>query len=124
MSEIEKVEQKIDSYIARQDHSNTRLENALEKVSDTLTTFIGFQARAEERQLADCEWQKSVEKHQDKQDERIEFVNQDFTEFKNTDFQAVRDGQKRNTLITNGVIGIGGTLLGVLLSTLFLIPGG
>lgn len=121
MSDIERVEQKINDHITRQEESNARVEASLDKISEAMVTFVGFQSRAEERQLADREWQRSVEKHQDKQDERIERHKSEFDQWKNDEFTPVRDGQRRNTLITNGVIGVGGTLLGALITTLFFL---
>lgn len=97
MSDIQKVEQKIDAHIAAQKEHNAlqlrssqRMEAALDKMSEAMVTFVGFQARAEERHLSDREWRKTVEKHQDKQDERI---------------ARVEETSKKNAIIINGAVG-------------------
>ena len=48
------------------------LKDVVVDLNKTMVTFVGFQARAEERQIADREWQKRVETHQDKQDTKID----------------------------------------------------
>lgn len=79
MSELKILEQKIDNQRASQDAQrvsqdthNGRVEQLLTSLVEQMTTFVAFQSRAEERQIADKEWQKRVESHQDKQDDKID----------------------------------------------------
>lgn len=64
----ERLEAKIDG----QAESIGELKDVVIDLNKTMVTFVGFQARAEERQIADREWQKRVEAHQDKQDDKID----------------------------------------------------
>ena len=116
MSDIQKVEQKIDSHIeaqrehnTRQERSAIRMELSLDKMSEAITTFVGFQARAEERHLNDKEWQKSVEAHQDKQDSRID---------------RVEDVSSKNALLVNGAVGALSLIVGSGITWLFTQLGG
>lgn len=122
MSDIHRLEQKIDDHIGSQSQSNARVERSLEKIAESMATFLGFQARAEERHLADSKWRESVEKHQDKQDEKIEQQAKDFERFKDTEFQDVRDGQKKNSLIVNGALIVVSSLISVFAT--WLVMGG
>lgn len=116
MSDIQKVEQKIDSHIeaqrehnVRQERSAIRMEAALDKMSEAITTFVGFQARAEERHLSDREWRKSVEKHQERQDERID---------------RVEEVSSKNALLVNGAVGVLSLIVGSGITWLFTKIGG
>lgn len=64
----ERLEVKIDG----QAETIGELKDVVVDLNKTMVTFVGFQARAEERQIADREWQKRVEAHQDKQDDKID----------------------------------------------------
>jgi len=75
MSEIKALEQKIDN-------SNGKIDQLIE----TMTTFIAFQARAEERQNSDREEQRRVERYQEKQDEKIEVAQATANDAKNQAF--------------------------------------
>jgi hypothetical protein len=116
MSDIQRLEQKIDDHIDNQATSNTRVENALTQIAESMNTFVGFQARAEERQLADSKWRETVEKHQDKQDDRIEKQADAFDRFYKNDFTPVRDGQRINSLLVNGAVGFVSLVIGGLLT--------
>jgi adenosyl cobinamide kinase/adenosyl cobinamide phosphate guanylyltransferase len=109
MSDIQRVEQKIDMHISEQQQSNRRVEDALNKLSEAITTFVGFQARAEERLLNDKEWRQSVEQHQDRQDERIAMVEK---------------VSNKNALLVNGAVGVLSLVLGSAITWLIAKIGG
>ena len=52
--------------------SNAEIKDAVVETNKSLNQLIQAQIRTEERQAADRAWQKRVEIHQDKQDERID----------------------------------------------------
>ncbi len=52
--------------------STNRVEKTLIQTNDHMNKLLEFQVRTEERRLADEEWRKRVEKHQDSQDQRID----------------------------------------------------
>lgn len=60
------------------------------ETNKSLNQLIQAQTRTEERQNADREWQKRVEKHQDKQDEHIEEAQKTANEAKS---QALSNGK-------------------------------
>ena len=49
MSELKALEQKIDNLHERHGESTERMENAIEKMSESIQPFVAFSARAEER---------------------------------------------------------------------------
>ena len=83
---LEKLEAKID----HQAGSIGELKEVIVSLNESMVTFVGFQARAEERSIADREWQKRVEKHQDKQDEHIEAAQKTANDAKS---QALSNGK-------------------------------
>jgi uncharacterized FAD-dependent dehydrogenase len=98
-----------------------QMSEAMKEIAVGVSALLQFQASQTAKNEADREWRTSVEKHQDKQDETISQNRAEFEKWKAAEFKPVRDGQMRNTFITNGVIGVGGTLLGTLITTLFFL---
>ena len=72
MSTEEQGAQLTDQVVGMLVQSNAEIKKAVVETNKSLNTLIQAQIRTEERQSADREWQRRVEIHQDKQDERIE----------------------------------------------------
>ena len=106
MSELKVLSQKIDS----QAKSSARSERLLEGLLEQMTTFVAFEARAEERLMADREQQKRVEAHQDKQDTKIDqaqaTANEALTQANN------------NAKWINGAWGVGSFIIGIIATIL------
>lgn len=81
MSDIQRLEQKID-------HSDTKLD----KLIETMTTFIAFQARAEERHSSTSDRLLKLE----------ELVAK------------LWDMVHKNSLFVNGALGLGGIIIGAM----------
>ena len=99
----ERLEQKIDDHIERQEKSNSRVENTLERIAEHMSTFVGFQARAEERHSNYEEFKTEIKTSV------IELKTM-FVDFKEKEFVPVRDAQRDNSKMTN-YIGIVSSLL-------------
>lgn len=91
---------------------NKELTSAVKEVASGVSTLLQFQAAQHEINRADQEWKHDVEKHQDKQDDRIEEQRKEFNHFKDTEFKEVRDGQRSNSLLVNLAVGVVCTVTG------------
>lgn len=100
MSEIQRLEQKIDERSAATDKK-------LDQLIETMTTFIAFQARSEERHVNDREWKERFERQLDAQDVKISKVAQTAND---ANTQSLSNGRWINfgvALLTSAVIYIG-----------------
>lgn len=70
--------------------SNQEIKEVQLDTNRTLSRLIEVSIRTEERQAADREWQKRVEAHQDKQDDKIDHAQSTADEAKN---QALSNGK-------------------------------
>lgn len=104
----------------RQDERETRAEKRDEETKSLLKELVKAQtqlqissAKQEERLISDREWQKKVEGHQDRQDERMDRADARIEKWKAEEFKPVRDGQRHNSLLVNGAVGSVGLILGI-----------
>ena len=104
----------------RQDERETRAEKRDEETKSLLKELVKAQtqlqissAKQEERLISDREWQKKVEGHQDRQDERMDRADARIEKWKTEEFKPVRDGQRHNSLLVNGAVGSVGLILGI-----------
>lgn len=97
MSDIQRLEQKIDDFNSRHLASTERMESSIGKMSDSIVTLVGFQARAEERH-------KSSNIRLDKLEAKIE---------------KLWDMVHKNSLIVNAALGIGGLIVGGVITWFF-----
>lgn len=95
MSDIERLEQKIDQHIDNQVRSNDKLEAALEKISDSMVTFVGFQTRAEER-------------HSNMNQRLEKLETQAITRFEKLEDRVDKlwDMVHKNSLVVNGIVAV------------------
>jgi len=110
----ERLEAKIDG----QAESIGELKDVVIDLNKTMVTFVGFQARAEERQIADREWQRRVETHQDKQDDKIDKAQNTADDAKS---QSLSNGKWINVgvaILTGIAIFIGNELAKVIMEKL------
>jgi len=84
MSELKALEQKIDSLHSRHDESTGRMETAIEKMSQSIETFVAFSARAEERHSTSS---ARLDKYESK-------------------LETLWDMVHKNSLVVNGAIGL------------------
>ena len=84
--------------------SNSEIKVAIVDTNKSLSLLLQSQTRLEERQIADRDWQKKVEAHQDKQDDKIETVE-------NTANQALHQTKSNGKWIALGVTVISGCLI-------------
>jgi len=91
---------------------NDQMADAVKEIAIGVSALLQFQAAQTAKNEADKEWRSTVEKHQDKQDERINEINQDFDDFKKTEFREVRDGQRANSLLVNGAMVVVSMIVG------------
>lgn len=82
--------QEVNAQIGFLIESNSEIKTALVETNKSLNTLIKNQIRTEERQIADREWQKRVEAHQDKQDEKIDTAQSTANEAKSQSLSNAR----------------------------------
>lgn len=90
MSDIQRLEQKIDS-------QNSSMNEKMDKLIETMTTFVAFQARAEERHANGSDRFDKIEARQDKADDKL---------------SKIWDMVHKNSIVVNGAIGFGCLLVG------------
>lgn len=99
MSDVQRLEQKIDDHISSQEKSTIRIETSLEKIAAAMATFIGFQARAEERHSHYEEFKADI-----KQD--VSDIKSTFVKFYDDEYKPLAKLVNRNAIITNAVVGV------------------
>ncbi len=97
MSGYEALEQKIDNLHVRHSESTERMENSIEKMSESIQTFVAFSARAEERHSSSS---KRIDKIETKLEKLWDMVH-------------------KNSLVVNAAIGFVCLTIGGIFSWLF-----
>jgi chromosome segregation ATPase len=107
----------------RQEQRDAETQSALNKLVESQTQMQIALTKTEERQAADRDWQKGVEKHQDKQDDLIARNQQALEAWKEKVFNPVRDAVRDNSKFVNKWVGIGGVVIGACITSgIFYIP--
>jgi hypothetical protein len=97
MSDVQRLEQKIDLLHERHIDSTVRMEASIEKMSESVQTFVAFQARAEERHASN--------------NARLDKVE--------TKLERLWDMVHKNSLIVNAALGITGLIVGGFITWFF-----
>ena len=95
----------------------TKTDSMVDAVKDIaigVSALLQFQASQTAKNEADKEWKQSVERHQEKQDERLDGSADDFKEWVKDEFVPVRDGQISNSRVTNWIGIVASLVIGAL----------
>jgi len=97
--------EKLDSHILKQASSNDRIELAMVKLTEQMTTFMGFQIRAEERHDRQNEFKDETKKS-------ITGINKEIRSIREYELKPLIIAVEKNSLISKAVVGVSCLVIG------------
>jgi|TARA_R110000851_G_scaffold288190_1_gene442263 hypothetical protein len=96
---------KLETHITAQVKSNDRIERALVSLAEQMTTFMGFQIRAEERHVSQSEFKEDTKK-------KISDINIEIKSIREYELKPLIIAVEKNSLISKAVVGVSCLVIG------------